>query len=168
VRLRGGSEEGCHASEERVRSADRRDPAGLASCDDGSSVSSIEPARCTRRSEASGWSASDSGRSRPGRPTGLMLDVSTEEDTGSDSTLLPVDNDGDGVPDAQDNCPFIPNPDQADSDWDHLGDACEACPVDYDNDLESRRRVRRRGLLPGHGHPRGRATDVLRPTTSRS
>lgn len=42
------------------------------------------------------------------------------------------DSDGDGVPqwDAQanpmDNCPEIPNPDQADSDGDRVGDACES------------------------------------------
>ncbi len=35
------------------------------------------------------------------------------------------DKDGDGVPDAVDNCPDTPNPDQADSDGDGIGDACE-------------------------------------------
>ncbi|PYS95115.1 MAG: hypothetical protein DMF50_10155 [Acidobacteria bacterium] len=41
------------------------------------------------------------------------------------------DLDGDGVPDAVDNCPTIPNPDQADCDGDGVGDACDAvpCPV---------------------------------------
>ena len=36
------------------------------------------------------------------------------------------DTDGDGVPNQADNCPFVPNPDQADSDGDGVGDACEA------------------------------------------
>jgi hypothetical protein len=42
-----------------------------------------------------------------------------------------ADADGDGVPDSADNCLFTPNPDQADSDHDGYGNACDA---DYDND----------------------------------
>jgi len=36
-----------------------------------------------------------------------------------------ADSDGDGVPDASDNCPAVANPDQADADSDGTGDACE-------------------------------------------
>ena len=48
----------------------------------------------------------------------------------NDCTLTPPpsDVDGDGVPDATDNCPSVANADQADSDGDGIGDACEACP----------------------------------------
>lgn len=35
------------------------------------------------------------------------------------------DADGNGVPDAQDNCPTTPNQDQTDTDGDGVGDACE-------------------------------------------
>ncbi len=38
------------------------------------------------------------------------------------------DQDGDGVPDANDNCPDVPNPDQSNQDGDGLGDACDNCP----------------------------------------
>ncbi len=43
------------------------------------------------------------------------------------------DADGDGVSDDLDNCPNVPNPDQADLDNDDLGDACDPC-VDADGD----------------------------------
>lgn len=42
------------------------------------------------------------------------------------------DGDGDGIPDKDDNCPGIRNPDQKDSDNDGVGDACEDAPApDY-------------------------------------
>ena len=39
-----------------------------------------------------------------------------------------ADLDGDGKPDAEDNCPSIYNPQQTDTDGDRVGDACDACP----------------------------------------
>jgi N-acetylneuraminic acid mutarotase len=40
------------------------------------------------------------------------------------------DSDGDGVPDATDNCPHNFNPDQTDSDGDGVGDICDTCAND--------------------------------------
>ncbi len=45
------------------------------------------------------------------------------------------DRDGDGIPDAQDNCPYTLNPDQADSNGNDIGDACEGTQIpDRDGD----------------------------------
>jgi murein DD-endopeptidase MepM/ murein hydrolase activator NlpD len=44
------------------------------------------------------------------------------------------DSDGDGVPDASDNCPSVFNPTQADSDQDGAGDACDAFPFNPPHD----------------------------------
>jgi len=53
---------------------------------------------------------------------------------GPDGTLsfdIPanVDRDGDGLLNAQDNCPNVANPTQADADGDHHGDACDCNPL---------------------------------------
>lgn len=48
-----------------------------------------------------------------------------------DPNLIAFDTDGDGINDACDNCPLVPNPDQQDADGDWIGDACD---TDWDND----------------------------------
>ncbi len=45
--------------------------------------------------------------------------------TGNAACQALADRDDDGVPDAEDNCPSVPNPNQLDSDDDDIGDACE-------------------------------------------
>ena len=54
-----------------------------------------------------------------------------------------ADSDGDTVSDDVDNCPFTPNPNQANSDTDSHGNACDNCPTtsnqgqaDTDSDLD--------------------------------
>ena len=44
------------------------------------------------------------------------------------------DGDGDGVPDASDNCPSVANPSQTDTDGDGQGDACDSSPNGPDSD----------------------------------
>jgi len=41
----------------------------------------------------------------------------------------PSDDDGDSIPNDQDNCPRVSNPDQRDGDGDGDGDACDNCPT---------------------------------------
>ena len=41
-------------------------------------------------------------------------------------TVADADSDADGIPDAADNCMAVPNPDQADSNLDGVGDACDS------------------------------------------
>jgi hypothetical protein len=58
---------------------------------------------------------------------GNIEDAPTQADT---ITEVMVDVDGDGIPDDTDNCVSIANQDQADSDNDGVGNACDSCPND--------------------------------------
>lgn len=92
--------------------------------------------------------ASDSGTSTGSDPTsfstGVIDDTGTPETSGTgESTSEPgmstgvmePDGDMDGEPDATDNCPLVENPDQADTDMDGVGDACEDDEDDDDDGI---------------------------------
>ncbi|MBI3073664.1 MAG: lamin tail domain-containing protein [Deltaproteobacteria bacterium] len=53
------------------------------------------------------------------------------EDAGTPPPPPPADSDGDGTPDATDNCPQLANAGQEDGDADGVGDACDNCPTIY-------------------------------------
>jgi hypothetical protein len=55
-------------------------------------------------------------------------DDDTSESEGGYAALSIIDDaDGDGIPDDDDNCPGVPNADQADFDFDRFGDVCDNC-----------------------------------------
>ena len=59
-----------------------------------------------------------------------------------------TDTDGDGIADATDNCPTVPNSDQTDTDDDGEGDACD---IDDDNDSLGAVRIDSGGACPTAG-----------------
>ncbi len=55
-----------------------------------------------------------------------------DKDQDGEANCIDQDDDGDGVPDEEDNCPLSANPDQENFDLDSQGDVCDS---DDDNDL---------------------------------
>jgi uncharacterized repeat protein (TIGR01451 family) len=78
----------------------------------------------------------DAGRATPVTNTATVslseTDPTPANNTATDTdTVIPPDQDGDGIADAADNCPLVANANQADVDGDGIGDLCDP---DNDND----------------------------------
>jgi hypothetical protein len=64
-----------------------------------------------------------------GRDNVTVIDRCNDNVTASAEIIVHVnDRDGDGIVDAEDNCPTMWNPDQQDGDGDGAGDNCDSCP----------------------------------------
>jgi hypothetical protein len=74
--------------------------------------------------------------------TSDIIEKATLSNGQSDQSTITVigptgtDTDGDCIRDNDDNCPSNANPDQADGDGDGIGDVCDACAADADNDAD--------------------------------
>jgi hypothetical protein len=69
-------------------------------------------------------------------------DATTYADTCAMGVCLGIaeeDFDDDGVSDSVDNCPSVPNPDQADEDGNGVGDVCETCSLPEEQALRQQR-----------------------------
>ena len=96
------------------------------------------------------WVAEDVEADTGPTPEDVAEDISDEdiiEDVMEDMGAPAEDQDEDGVSDALDNCPEVPNPNQDDCDGDDIGDACDessdgdsidssvdVCPCDDDEE----------------------------------
>jgi len=61
---------------------------------------------------------------------------STSGTNGTTDVSYNMDDDGDGIPSTSDNCIIDSNVDQLDGDLDEIGDVCDPCPFDPDNDID--------------------------------
>jgi hypothetical protein len=66
----------------------------------------------------------------------IQQDFTALWEEGSTGLCTEPDGDSDGICDQQDNCPTMPNADQADADADGEGDVCDDCPDDPLNDAD--------------------------------
>jgi hypothetical protein len=62
-----------------------------------------------------------------GPPSGI------DAPAGGDTHGTIDDRDGDGIPNATDNCPDLANADQANEDGDKFGDVCDPCPIEMND-----------------------------------
>lgn len=83
----------------------------------------------TADSQFAGWSGACSG-------TSPACQVSMDQTIHASAAFI-LDTDQDGLPDADDNCPNVVNPDQLNTDHDGSGDVCDACRNDPDNDRDN-------------------------------
>jgi len=73
-----------------------------------------------------GWGLNDDGQATP--PTGKDY-TAIAAGYWHSLALTTLDTDNDGIPDSQDNCPTVSNPDQLDYNGNGVGDVCESTNI---------------------------------------
>ena len=96
-------------------------------------------ARCALGScsRSPSWRVGSAHRARAAMAAAARTSTGRTPDTRGIDAPADQDTDGDGVPDNQDNCPTVANPDQHDEDHDGLGDKCDPCPAFAPNGTDS-------------------------------
>jgi hypothetical protein len=84
---------------------------------------------------AGSFACEPAGFAGDGGADSRIVDARVDARVPVDDALGSGDSDGDGVPDDQDNCPFVANPGQENEDGDAYGDACDPCPPFADGAL---------------------------------
>ena len=123
-------------------------PAGIYECG-GTRSASDGPAQCTASyptdadvtlsatptSEATltGWSVAGDAEACPGTDACTVTMSQARTVTATFSSGAGPDTDSDGVPDSTDNCLVNANADQADTDGDTIGDACDVANITIDD-----------------------------------
>ena len=151
----GGGDEGSSGATSSTSGA-----TGGTSSSSGGTIGTTGAGGGTTGGETTGGTtgATGTGGTTGGSTTGATTGGGTTGGgtTGGGTTGGPPDWDGDGVADALDNCPYLSNPDQADSDGDGQGDACQDSDGDRivdikDNCVHAPNRDQEDGDLDGVG-----------------
>ena len=146
-------------------------------CDDGSGLAVASPLAVGTASvqTVSGGAGAGSVEIVAGQISGLTLEATAPAaaaEVVEPVVEAPLDSDGDGVADEYDNCTWVANPEQDDSDFDGLGDACDEAappaPVDSDvdgvgDDLDNCTWVANPDQFDGDGDGLGDACDAPAP-----